>query len=79
MRDLLAFLLLALVVMNIAGFMRRDDSDASDTRRSGLTVRTDHRTGCQYLATVSVWGESSITPRMDADGRQVCDGKAVKP
>jgi hypothetical protein len=43
----------------------RDDSD-SLTERSGMMVLTDHLTGCQYLY------RGSITPRMDAGGKQLC-------
>lgn len=43
-----------------------DDSDAAP-KRSGLRIKTDHLTGCQYLSSVF-----SITPRMDNAGKQVC-------
>lgn len=44
-------------------------ADGTDgTYRSGMALRTDHGTGCQYL--VSPWG--GITPRFDRDGKQVC-------
>lgn len=51
-----------------------DDSDRSHSVRSGLGVKTDHMTGCQYL--VTKWG--GITPRLDGAGRQVCrkDGRS---
>lgn len=43
----------------------KDDSDAPN-EFSNMDVRTDALTGCQYLAA------SSLTPRMGADGRQIC-------
>lgn len=55
----------------------RDDSDP-EGGRSGFHVFTDALTGCQYIGWPSmVWGGAAITPRMGADGKQVC--KAVKP
>lgn len=44
-----------------------NDSDMPDGRLSGMNVRTDALTGCQYL-----YGGNSITPRMGRDGKQVC-------
>jgi hypothetical protein len=43
----------------------RDDSDGPN-EYSHMDVYTDHLTGCQYL---SHW---SLTPRMGADGKQIC-------
>lgn len=51
----------------------RDDSDNPATGdRSGLWVRVDHLTGCEYL----VAPEGGITLRREADGTQVCRGVA---
>lgn len=45
-------------------------ADATDGReRSGLALRTDYQTGCQYL--VSPWG--GITARLAPDGKQICN------
>lgn len=44
-----------------------NDSDPSPSVPSGLTVRQDALTGCEYLE-----AGHGITPRMDADGKQVC-------
>lgn len=52
----------------------KDDTDPPDGR-SGLGLRVDHRTGCHYLTTVHLFGETSITPRMDGDGKQVCEDR----
>lgn len=43
-----------------------DDSDAPPAR-SGLRIKTDNLTGCQYLVTMT-----GITPRVNRDGKQVC-------
>jgi hypothetical protein len=45
----------------------RDATDGKE--RSGLALKTDATTGCQYL--VSPWG--GITPRLDRLGKQICD------
>lgn len=47
-----------------------DDSDLPGAR-SGMSVRTDHLTGCQYLAAPL----GGLTPRLEMDGRQVCKGE----
>lgn len=46
-----------------------DDTDDQERKiRSGVSIRVDYRTGCQYLVTMF----GGITPRMEVDGRQVC-------
>lgn len=45
-----------------------DDSDPAP-KRSGLVIHTDALTGCQYLR--RPWS-GTLTPRMAADGKQVC-------
>ena len=47
--------------------LSHDDSDPPDGH-SGLDVRTDALTGCQYLTVV----RGGLTPRLDASGKQVC-------
>ena len=60
-----------LIVMNvILHGCARDDTD-SPTERSGMVLRTDHGTGCQYVGIVGLFGVS-ITPRLRYDGSQVC-------
>ena len=44
----------------------RDDTDPPGAR-SGLTLYTDHETGCQYLSE-----GSGLTPRLGPDGKQIC-------
>lgn len=46
----------------------RDDTDPPGDR-SDLKILTDHLTGCQYLTT----GKGGITPRLDKDGRHMCN------
>ena len=48
-----------------------DSTDKSNKHRSGVTLITDYGTGCQYLET----NFGGITPRLNADGTQVCDDK----
>jgi hypothetical protein len=45
----------------------RDDTDGD--ARSGLKLRTDARTGCQYLESRG----GGLTPRLDRNGRHVCE------
>lgn len=51
--------------------MSRDDSDSGKgwfDSRSGVSVITDAKTGCQYLA----WPNGGITPRLDKGGNHIC-------
>jgi hypothetical protein len=65
----LIFLALALAVSLLRSFMGwgADDSDKSKWDRSGLAVRTDHKTGVQYLSD----GKGGIILRVDAEGSPV--------
>ncbi|HET8688312.1 MAG TPA: DUF6440 family protein [Methanosarcina sp.] len=60
------------VLAVLAGCSAKDDSDPANGY-SGMSVYTDHLTGCQYLG---ISGGSALTPRMDASGRQVCEPRA---
>lgn len=62
--------LAAAVVVLLTACSQRDDSDPPEGR-SDLIVYTDHLTGCQYLRSSSY---SGITPRLAADGKQICKG-----
>ena len=64
----LAWLVLWLWVWLAVPDPARDDSDPPGGR-SGMMVLTDNLTGCQYLY------RSSITPRMDSNGKQICGAK----
>jgi hypothetical protein len=62
---------LALVIADGAGWMGwllpYDDSDPRP-ERSGLVIKRDALTGCEYL----VRPFSGMSPRMGADGKQIC-------
>lgn len=45
----------------------KDDSDGPNSR-SGLTIRRDALTGCEYLET----RKGHLMPRLDAEGDQIC-------
>lgn len=48
--------------------IQRDDTDPGQWgERSGLVLRTDSLTGCQYIS----GGGSGITPRLTADGKHM--------
>lgn len=53
----------------IMDYVRPYDNTDNGKERSGLTIRTDNLTGCQYLSTPS----GGLTPRMDQSGTyQIC-------
>jgi len=61
------------VTLLIVGFIfiatpSKDDSDPEDGR-SGMSIYTDNLTGCQYLSKPGLGG---LSPRMSADGNQIC-------
>lgn len=56
-------------ILNMLPFWK-DDTDPPKGR-SDLKVYTDHRTGCQYIGT----GSGGLTPRLDANGKQICQRK----
>lgn len=65
---LAGFVTLAGVCLLFLGVLTpHDDTDPPDGR-SGMTLLTDHGTGCQYL-----YRSGAITPRMNNDGRQMCN------
>lgn len=53
--------ILGSVFLSQTGF-GRDNTDGA--KRSGMALRTDYGTGCQYLETT----EGGITPRLDVNG-----------
>lgn len=65
-----ALLGIVLAGVLLAAYSQRDDSDPPGGR-SGMHIYTDHLTGCQYLRPGSY---SGITPRLAADGKQICKG-----
>lgn len=58
--------MLVLLALLCAG-CGRDNSDPPGGR-SGMKVKIDNLTGCEYLRTY----EGGLTPRLDADGKQIC-------
>jgi hypothetical protein len=55
-----------LIALRLAApFEPKDDSDFPD-HSSSMSVLIDHLTGCQYLS------RGSLTPRLDANGKQIC-------
>lgn len=72
MKDILIKILLSLCIISLlitilGQSIPKDSTDPVDGR-SGLTIRIDQLTGCQYL---SVYG-GGIYPRMTKEGTQVC-------
>lgn len=67
----------ALAVFVARALTPKDDTDPPNGR-SGMVLRTDALTGCQYLATPGILGHSALTPRLDEYGNHVCS-KAVVP
>lgn len=62
------------LVIVLVGRCTPHDTTDPPGGRSGLGLRVDYRTGCHYLTTYSLVGETSITPRLDRNGRHVCTG-----
>lgn len=70
----LAYLLIFTGVLLLLGFLSpRDSTDPADGR-SGLVIKVDAATGCNYL---SVW-RGGLTPRLRADGTPWCDPSGAK-
>lgn len=66
------WVVIASLVVAVGGWLLpadRDDTDAPSGPRSGLLLRIDHGTGCQYLETKS----GALFPRMSWNGRQICE------
>lgn len=73
---LLLFVLIAILVFNLArwafGFGTDDsDKDGSLSGRSGMSVKTDHKTGVQYLSD----GKGGMCVRVDENGKPVVTNK----
>lgn len=69
-----ALLLAVVLVVSVSFFVGdppTDDTDFDSAHRSGLVLFTDARTGCQYIGRPL----GALTPRMGADGKQVCNAK----
>lgn len=66
------FAVLTCIQWGIAQFKAYDDTDRGTTR-SGMTILTDNRTGCQYLG----YQLGGLTPRVNKDGKQFCNDGVV--
>jgi len=54
------------------------DYDATDDiqnqKRSGMTIKVDFETKCQYLSSYGLFGlGASLTPRLDSEGKPMCE------
>ena len=68
---LFIILMAILVILNFA--RSTDDTDKSRFNRSGMSLYTDHGTGCQYISTQNgMFGKGQLMPRLDKDGKHVC-------
>lgn len=75
MKTFLKWALIALVVVVLVGYCTPKDNTDPPDGRSGMGLRVDHATGCQYLTSASLVGESGITPRLRADGTHYCEAR----
>ncbi len=68
-KDLLGGVLVLLLIQGAYLFfdIGKDDSDSED-KRSDMSVRTDYKTGCQYLES----SKGELTPRLQKDGTHLC-------
>ena len=72
----LGFLKLLIFLIVFTWFLSAVERDNTDSRekRSGMSLFTDHGTGCQYLSRTF----GGLTPRMGADGQQVCTDITIR-
>ena len=68
-QELAAAVIIGIFVGSVCSNWDRDDTDPSEGKRSGMTLFTDHGTGCQYLGRAF----TALIPRLDRDGNHVCD------
>lgn len=64
-------LLYFLVVFALGVYTNPKDDTDSPTRRSGIALRIDNLTGCQYLE----GARGGLTPRTDPSGNHICTGE----
>ena len=78
MSTILSAIWLACLLVVGAGIVglatQRDDTDAVDSPRSGMYPHIDARTGCHYLSRPF----GGITPRLDREGKQICDRQGAQ-
>lgn len=68
---LVLILILCAVDLITSATASATDTDLSKDVRSGLVLRTDYGTGCQYVGSP---GGGAITPRLGPDGKPICVG-----
>ena len=68
-KDIALGVLLVIISQGIYSFfdIGKDDSDSAE-KRSDMSVRTDYKTGCQYLES----SKGELTPRLQKDGTHLC-------
>jgi len=67
--------LTVLALILVVDFLRpTDDTDKSRFKRSGMYLYIDHGTGCHYLAGDGFFGKQVLIPRLDKNGKHVCEG-----
>ena len=67
-QNICILVIIACFAIALYGHSLHDDSDHPNGTRSGMTPKTDHKTGCQYLQ--SPFG-FALVPRMGANGKQL--------
>lgn len=72
MKQLTLIVFFAFVLVALYTCAPTDDTDPP-SGRSGMGLRIDYRTGCHYLTSANLLGESAITPRLNQNGHQICD------
>lgn len=69
-RSLFVIIVMSIVIWVVDIATPYDNTDDKENSvRSGMSLFTDNLTGCQYLSGGLFGG---ITPRLNADGKQVC-------
>ena len=68
-------LLWVVIMLAVSYFSPTDATDESRWNRSGMDMHIDHGTGCHYLAGGGFFGKQVLIPRLDKDGKHVCEKK----
>jgi len=68
-KDIACGVILLIILQGAYSFfdIGKDDSDSAE-ERSGMIVRTDYKTGCQYFES----SKGELTPRLQKDGTHLC-------
>lgn len=64
-----------IIILFVMGHYDYDNTDTADGTRSGMKLRTDHQTKCQYLET----DHGGITPRLNSRGEHMCGQHLARP